>query len=436
MFAYRIHVIALLLAGTLGCRFNSNYCEGRNSNDNCSEPATDGGADAAPSCTSSASCPAETPACDLTAKQCAQCLASEPTAPSACGGTEPVCAANNTCQPCTAHSQCASSSSVCLPEGACAPETQVAYVQQGKPGKPEGGCPQSDPCPFISDALTTNKRYIKITGTISEPRTVKVDKGTLITFLGDPANEPASRAKLTRASSGPIIEVVGAALAIYDLEVFGATGSPGGVGISVPLSATPSTVTLHRASIVNNEGGGVVASGGTLNITQSAIRENANGGIIMNNPMQFKIVNNIIVRNGNISSVVGGISVFPDQTGSKKLEFNTIVNNNSGAGSLAGGIICSSADVTWFPVPNNLIFDNGGGAGLQISSKCAQGSSLITNPGANFSADYHLTAATPAGEGKIRDAVACPVGIAEDYDGDERPPGASCDLGADEYIQP
>lgn len=43
--------------------------------------------------------------------------------------------------------------------------------------------------------------------------------------------------------------------------------------------------------------------------------------------------------------------------------------------------------------------------------------------------DYHLTAASPA---SVRDVAGVTCTGLQDFDGDERPQGGSCDLGADE----
>ena len=61
----------------------------------------------------------------------------------------------------------------------------------------------------------------------------------------------------------------------------------------------------------------------------------------------------------------------------------------------------------------------------------------VTDLGGNISADpllvsprdEHLTAASPA-----IDAGTCAGAPADDFDGDARPTGAGCDMGADEFV--
>lgn len=446
MSGYRIHVIALLIStAALGCRMNSNYCPGA-PNDNCSE--IDASPDAAPRCTASTDCNAVTPACDLTKGQCVQCIAADPAAPSACGGTKPVCAADNTCQPCTAHSDCESSSNVCrLNDGACAAEGEVAYVQQGATGTE---CTKVAPCSLLSTALKKNKTYIKISGAITEPNTITIDNKTVI-LLAEPRTLATPGAKLTSGFDGILVVLKGGSfLSVYDLEVFGAKGSAG-YAVSMPADNLPSTLSLYRATLRNNEGGAIVASGGTLNITQSTLSGNAGGGvqasgggtlnirrsqiinndaggIIMNSKTAFNIVNNFIIGNGRSDSEVGGIKASPKDSTSK-LEFNTIVGNQ--ALVVAGGVICNDPDFTFH---NNLLYQNT--TNPVTVGGCKPGSSFfqsdLTNPNFRGPADYHLTAATP--EPAIRNAntVDC-ASNPEDYDGEQRPQDGKCDLGADEY---
>jgi hypothetical protein len=93
-----------------------------------------------------------------------------------------------------------------------------------------------------------------------------------VTLLADPG------AKLTSTKNGLLLEVKGTSqVAIYDLEITGASGMTG-IGISLPAGNT-AKLDLHRAKITNNQGGGILAVGGTLTITQSVISSNQGLGI-------------------------------------------------------------------------------------------------------------------------------------------------------------
>ncbi len=453
-FAVLSTIATFISMAAFGCRSNPNYCAGANPNNNCSEidaPIA--------TCSGSTECSGSTPVCNLSGGAgkgtCVQCTTSEA---ASCMGATPVCSSDNTCRGCTAHSECASNA--CLPSGACAVGTDVAYVAPTGTGP---DCTQKVPCSNVTLALARNRPYVKMSGTINDSPTIK---GTQeVTILSEPG------AKLT--NSGIIVRVdESARVSIYDLEI---SGSTGGSGISLQ-PGNAATVSLNRVKLINNQDGGINLSGGTLNIIQSTlsgnpgggvtasgggtlniiqstlsgnpgggvtasgggtlnimrseISKNADGGIIMNSPTTFQIVNNFIVGNGTLSSDVGGIKANPSAGVASKLEFNTIVGNlvDTNAAAVAGGVFCDQPSFTY---NNNILYQNGL---TQKIGRCGSGNSYVQNDATtlNFrsSTDFHLTAATPTPS--ILDSVDC-AGNAEDYDGDPRPQGRKCDLGADEY---
>lgn len=438
--SYRIAAFAVLSTiatfismVVLGCRSNPNYCAGANPNNNCSEidaPIV--------TCTRSTECTAPTPVCNLSGGAgkgtCVQCTTSEA---ASCMGATPVCSSDNTCRSCTAHSECASNA--CLPSGACAEGTDVAYVAPTGTGT---DCTQKVPCSNVTLALARNRPYIKMSGTINDSPIVDGTQEKEVTILAEPG------AKLT--NSGIIVRVNGSVkLGIYDLEI---SGSSSGAGISM-LDGNAATVSLTRVKLINNQDGGINLSGGTLNIIQSTfsgnpgggvtasgggtlnikrseISKNAAGGIIMNSPTTFQIVNSFIVGNGTLSSDVGGIKANPSAGVASKLEFNTIASNlvDTNAAAVAGGVFCDQPSFTY---NNNILYQNGL---TQKIGRCGSGNSYVqadaTTLNFRSSTDFHLTDATPTPS--ILDSVDC-AGNAEDYDGDARPQGRKCDLGADEY---
>lgn len=462
-------------------------------------------------CQSSIDCSAPTAICDTTVGQCVQCTVTEH---SACTGETPLCSVEDTCQACSAHSQC--SSNVCLPDGSCSVENSadVAYVTAGAPST-NFNCTKTDPCSTITAGLATKRPYIKVSGTLYEQVSFSDQTVTILA-------EPGAVLSGATTTAGSIITVAGnSKLTVYDLEISGAKSTADGDGILMPggstvnlslnrvkvlnnsrrgiyalggaisisqstisnnqvdgiatgatmvggdytalkvsqstlsynkfagiaasggsinisdstinnnasgggpyaaIYANSGSITISRSTITSNPAGGIASFGAAVNISQSTISYNQAGGIIMNATIPFDIRNNFIVQNGNNSSDVGGINVNPQQ--GSKLEFNTIVDNKA---MVAGaGVYCSIS----YSIPNNLIFSNASG---QISSACTARNSVLVDPGAIFKSppsDYHLSAAAPIRT--IRDAVDCP-GTAMDVDGDARPSGAKCDLGADEY---
>ena len=177
-----------------------------------------------------------------------------------CAGT-PACDAGGAGR-CTRHTDC--ESRACLPDGTCADAADVAYVEAATPDT--APCTKAAPCGHISTALTTGKLTIKLHGTIDGG--VTIDRGRVVTLLGDPG------ATLTRrAGGGPVVLATstGTRLSIYDVAI--ADAGPASIGIVMPSSSAPN-VMLVRTTIRNNSGGGISVVGGSLSIEQSAISDN------------------------------------------------------------------------------------------------------------------------------------------------------------------
>ncbi len=425
-------------------------------------------------CLSSSECAAPKGVCELESGECVQC---SPTDSGACGGTTPICGPDNSCRGCSLHGECASN--VCRPNGSCSDGYDVAYVAHGGNGT---GCTATAPCGSLTTALGIGKPFIKLEGTIVE--NVTIDSKN-VTILGSPG------ARLAASAPGSIVKVVGSAhVSFVDVTITGAKRkqSPSEVGAGIFMQpGTTATLFLDRVVLVDNDEGvhaeagtvnvfhstlsgndaGVFASGGgvlnlsqstfshnglgvyassytgSVNINRSTISQNIAGvqltggsstisrsaishntlvGLaIMPGSIRFHIVNNFIIGNGG----TGGILVHSAGSNSA-IEFNTIVDNRSDGPF--GAIACTGT----VEAPNNLIFRNTLGDGsAQVSSDCSVGNSLLVapeNPGFAGPADYHLTADSPS---SILNVVNC-SGI-EDFDGDRRPQGGKCDLGADEY---
>jgi hypothetical protein len=467
-----ITVIALTAALTASCeRTHPNYCPTARDH-NCLE------LDADVSCHSDQDCTGRdnTPVCDVQGSQlcvqcttsklaactgttrvcatgnvCVQCTTSES---AACTGTSPVCGTDNACHGCSAHAQCGSS--VCLPDGSCASDTNVAYVSAPPVGT-DGACSKSAPCKTLDAALQQGRAYVKMaTGLVKDMKTTTIDSQS-VTILAD------TGAQLDRDGDGPVLVVTGAAavVQIYDLEITGASGASGADGIQLTanggnpsltltrttidgnqgngITATGGVLTVIQSSIANNQAAGVTISGGTFSLSRSVVSANQGGGVSMTGSgTPFTIKNNFIYRNGNsLTASFGGLSLLP--TGASSLEFNTIVDNQAKvAGTSAGGVFC---DDPGFTAAHNLIFRNTGGASgnVQTVGVCTYGDSFnmpgtsnvdnapgFAHPNA-LPFDYHLTATSPT---TIVDAAGACTGV--DFDGDTRPIGAACDLGADE----
>ncbi|MEZ4376535.1 MAG: right-handed parallel beta-helix repeat-containing protein, partial [Polyangiaceae bacterium] len=181
---------------------------------------------------------------------------------------------------------------------------------------------------------------------------------------------------------------------------------------------------------------GVNLQVGELAISRSKISNNNGGGIFITGSRKFDITNSFIVGN----TTKGGISAAQPGAGSV-FAFNTVADNVNPGTALAdaGGIYC---DDPGFAFANNIIYRNTGGNGgfLQTVGGCKfDGSYISPNNVAetvdlkfvkdSVPRDYHLTAASPVMVKNV--GTASCTGLV-DYDGDSRPSGGACELGADE----
>jgi Right handed beta helix region len=390
---------------------------------------------------------------------CVQCTLEDATA---CLGTSPVCGIDNLCRACSKHSDC--SSAVCLGDGSCGSEATIAYVAPNGMGT---ACSKATPCGTMAAAVTTGKAIIKVaTGLVKSSQATIID-GKAVTIFAEEG------AKLDRDGDGAVLEVrsAGADVKIFDLEITGATGSSGANGIDVNpnggspklaltrvkltgnqglgLSAQGGAVTVSQSTISGNTAGGLSIAGGSLTLSQSTISGNIGGGISISGvSTSFTVADNFITYNGQAlgaqASAVGGVAITSNTAGSK-FERNTIAFNQSSGSTFRGGASCNALLVG---ASGNLLFRNSepdGSGGLKndattqanLTGGCSFGNSFsAATDAANLGFkspliapfDFHLTAASPT---SVRDAGGACSGT--DIDGDARPQGGACDLGADEY---
>ena len=386
-----------------GKQLKAGFCDEHPTDSEC--PPIDAGSDGPDTCSSSTECEAPTAVCDLGAMTCVECTPAEA---GACVGMMPVCGDDRACRACEAHSECASSA--CLPDGSCADPGVIAYVSPT--GTDNASCSQAMPCTDVANALATGRAYVKISGTNDEGGTIAIDNQN-VTILADPG------AKIVRTSNGIVLEVKGTSkVTIYDLEISGGSGAQG-VGISMPVGNT-ALLTLSRARVSGNAGGGIAISGG-----------------------EFDITNSFIVSNGGTGSSFGGVQFNSTNTGMRRFEFNTVSANNALGGSTTG-VVCALVGI---PVTfsNNIVFDNQIGAGrTQVGgNNCSWsysdiGPDTVTGTG-NINQDplfvapgqgnFHIAPTSPA-----KDAADPAATLSFDVDGEARPQGAGRDMGADEIV--
>jgi len=232
-------------ASIWGKEVKASFCKDHPEDGDCPHTGPDGGDG---HCASNATCKSPTSVCDIAGSMtCVQCIA--PDEASACVGTTPVCEADHACHACGQHTDCPLSSA-CLPDGSCASTTDVAYVDplQGV----GSACTLAAPCKRVSDALATARPYVKLKGTIDEA--VTINGGRVVAILADPGTT------LTRTNgNGAVLTAQddGTSVSIYDLLVHNGLNSPSSIGYLVPAGNGAPTLSLVRARVTNNAGGGI-----------------------------------------------------------------------------------------------------------------------------------------------------------------------------------
>jgi Right handed beta helix region len=206
-------------------------------------------------------------------------------------------------------------------------------------------------------------------------------------------------------------------------------------GLSAPDGTQPHgiyivgrDITLDGGSYYNNSGHGVhVFKTGVADATNNALVKNirayGNGsyGIGLYCGSNLRAYNNLVYGNG-ITIGSGGIAVRYDAI-DVKIYNNTIYNN------IGRGIFITSGGAT---IKNNIIYHNSGGSVVdQGTSPSVLSCNLTTDPWfINAAAsDFALSANSPA----IKAGITIEE-VTRDFLGILRPEGASCDVGAFEYI--
>ncbi|HEX7839597.1 MAG TPA: right-handed parallel beta-helix repeat-containing protein, partial [Kofleriaceae bacterium] len=453
--------IAIALSALPSCRqLNPRFCEAHPQDVDCARLA---GVDAG-ACTGDLQCPASAPVCDLSRSRCVQCTAAEL---GACGGTTPVCGADETCRGCALDAECASLT--CLPDQSCAPLLDVLYVSPSATDlatcMPDDHCSLTRALNLIDGTKATirlDPAVYPLPATLTLPNDLHlVGRGAVVDRVGSgtgpvlavPSNAnividdvtvqggqgaggfgiQCASATLTlrevtvQNNGGAGVSASSCALAISDSQI----SSNGGAGVS----ASNGMVAISHSQILNNQDLGVDQSGGSLALTRSLVRGNKSGGLLLTRAT-FDLENDMLVENGGPSSAIGGAAITLGTPLGNVFAFNTVAQNQTADGATPG-VVCTSF-VTPVAMTSSIVFGNG--ASVQVEgNNCVWtysdiGPAPVQGTG-NLSGDprfvdpahddFHLQAASPA-----RDAADPAATLAVDLDGDPRPQGAR-DMGAD-----
>ncbi len=405
-------------------------------------------------CTDEASCSrfGDTPHCGTSGA----CVACRQASNDCTTATAPTCdSTSNTCRACRV-GECGTGACDTT-SGRCIAETEIAYVN-GATGS-GSACTSAAPCKTIAlgvAAIAGARKYVVVAaGAYTE--SVSID-GKVLTLLGAGASlQPGA------LGEAGVVVLNGSTVVIEGLHVHDAGGGANGDGIrcAVVTTGSPSltvqdatidgcsgsgidaascAVTVDHSSIAGNTAGGVVvSSGSSTSVRRSTISGNPGGGVSVSGG-QATLTNNMIDRNGGLSSTVGNVKV--DSVTALSFSFNTVGDGAVSSAAFAAGVQCSAVNPV--TLSSSIVF---GGAANQVSAtncsfaysvsnQALTGSNNLTTTDPKFvnptQNDYHIQTSSPAV------AAADPAAaVTSDIDGDTRPApaGTRADCGADEVSQ-
>jgi len=423
----RLALVVVPLIAFAGCqKENPDYCPMHPGQQGCPDAASGGPCKSNPDCTSTPGFPV----CDTTDNggTCVLCTANDH---ALCTGTTPICD-NHNCVACTLDGDCGTGG-LCLPNGACATSDNIIHAVSTNGLTSNCGGPGANACTLTTAfaAVTATKNVIKLDDSGTYSPDAQGPSGVNGFVASNDVTIIAGAATLHSKGDDPILSNNNSAkVTIIGGTIEGATG-PTSDGIQCNSNAT---LSVSGTIIKMNERFGINAGACTLTLAQSHLTMNKGGGINIQTG-KFIIVGNAILNNGDANSSNGGVTINTGLDAKNRMEFNTIANNTSQGGAIAG-VDCKAG--VGFSSHDNIIWGNSDP--LQITGSCLHTYSVISGtiivPGiGNRNDDPHLTSDGHLGPGssalRNADSMADLTGIAsKDFDGDMRVMPA--DIGADQ----
>ena len=442
----RIWLSGLVLAAGCGRQLNPDYCADHATDNDCIS-AGYVYVDAAAPCSTDVECvePGKN-VCDVVAHTCVVCT---PTDHPSCINDTKVCSSSDVCVGCVQNTDC-DASGICLTSsGTCAAPDSILHVSPD--GSPTAPCSDAMKCSLdhavaIADA---GHHVIQLeTGSYNLTATITLGFEGLH-LVPTPGAAPKISAPNTTVFS------VTASVEIDNVEISGSNSTT----IKCSGGGNQPILVLEQVNIHGSGNDAIDLDQCTLTLERSKVYSNQRAAVNANDS-SVAIRNCFFYANGNTFSRAGAVQFNGDTDG--RLEFNTFAYNQ-GYDQLVydfihqkfvpdqdgGGLNCmqqpsSSRQVT---VNGNLFVENKPFTYV-ITSSFGQPSctgnfttnNLIgTASDAAFvnTSDQHLTAMTPAGNGKVRDDPSSNCSnVGQDFDGDTRPLNGACDYGADEFKAP
>lgn len=289
------------------------------------------------------------PVCDLLSEVCVECTTEDA---SACEGQTPVCAASsNECVPCAEHDEC--DSGACnLFSGACFPDNAL-WVDKSAPCNGADGS-ESKPYCEIQDAVATVGKndptvvWVIPSGVYADK--VSVESSRIIAIRSSTAADvrletDGTDALLVNQGSITLLDHVKLGYPSEDRGIVCSGGSLWADDSSVVNrldlgidGMSGCDLVLRRSSVINNTGGGIQLSGGSL-----------------------RLVNSFVVANGGGFSEIGGIGT--SQGATLDLLYSSVISNQA-TDQLKLSMGCSN-DTSGVVRNSILLGTTGGGASFE-----------------------------------------------------------------------
>ena len=369
-----------------------------------------------------------------------------------CPSDQPICdTGDDTCRGCVADAECPSLA--CEEStGACIAAGSAIFV--ATTGTDGGACTAAAPCATVTYALTlvgSGRGFIAIAaGTYHDSFLVPA---SVATTLSGPSLDP-SAAEIDYAATGSgidhVIEITGAAQVVVE----GLTIANDATVEGIRMSATAGKLQLSRVAVTKCAGG--LDLRGTIAISQCEIHDNpgigiafATGGVldvertrISGNSEGVQIsTGDIIVRN---SFILRSSSHAVHVTGGANttLSFDTIADNELGGSDDDIAVECGSG-ATGPLIEDTIVANNGNGTNQLgcggVNYVATTGDPTNGGGTGNFHVEYPGLFANPSMGDYHLAPHAAPIDLADpaatlmiDFDGQLRPQGPRCDVGADE----
>jgi hypothetical protein len=189
-------------------------------------------------------------------------------------------------------------------------------------------------------ALPPGPNTITVTGACNE--NVSITNVRSLTIIAG-----AGGAKIVQPQDSDTFDIVRSQdITLQGLEIVGVPGSGGFFGAGVNITEA-SDVSINRGDIHDNQGGGVVATNGSLLILNNTNIHNNNpfDGLDVLESSTADVRRSTIQNNGspggltdNAASVTGGVGAFVASNSVARFRLNTIIQNNADAGIVARGL--------------------------------------------------------------------------------------------------